>query len=40
MATRPLRRRTSLAPRKEKRGFDAAEIALAPDAPEVAPLGA
>jgi ParB family chromosome partitioning protein len=40
MATRPLRRRTSLAPRKEKRGLDAAEIALAPDAPEVAPLGA
>ncbi|MGE5791559.1 MAG: ParB N-terminal domain-containing protein [Bacteroidota bacterium] len=41
MATaRSPRRRTSLAPRKEKRGLDAAEIALAPDAPEVAPLGA
>jgi ParB family chromosome partitioning protein len=33
-------RRASLAPRKEKRGLDAAEIALAPDAPEVAPLSA
>jgi ParB family chromosome partitioning protein len=33
-------RRASLAPRKEKRGLDAAEIALAPDAPEVAPLAA
>jgi ParB family transcriptional regulator, chromosome partitioning protein len=41
MATaRSPRRRTSLAPRKEKRGLDAAEIALAPDAPEVAPLSA
>ena len=37
MATR---RRTSLAPRKEKRGRDAAQIALAADAPEVAPLAA
>jgi len=34
------RRRTGLAPRKEKRGLDAAQIALAPDAPEVAPLAA
>ena len=41
MATaRKARRRTSLAPRKEKRGLDAAEIALAPDAPDVAPLAA
>jgi ParB family transcriptional regulator, chromosome partitioning protein len=41
MATkRPTRRRTSLAPRKEKRGLGAAEIALAPDAPEVAQLSA
>ena len=39
-AARKPRRRTSLAPRKEKRGLDAAEIALAPDAPEVAPLAA
>jgi ParB family chromosome partitioning protein len=39
-ASRPTRRRTSLAPRKEKRGLDAAEIALATDAPEVAPLAA
>ena len=39
-ATRKPRRRTSLAPRKEKRGLDAAEIALAPDAPEVAPIAA
>jgi ParB family chromosome partitioning protein len=39
MATRKPRR-TSLAPRKEKRGLDAGEIALAPDAPEVAPLAA
>ncbi len=34
------RKRASLAPRKDKRGLDAAEIALAPDAPDVAPLGA
>jgi len=40
MATRPTRRSTSLAPRKEKRGLDAAQIALPLDAPEVAPLGA
>jgi len=40
MATRATRRRTNLAPRKEKRGLDAAQIALAPDAPEVAPLAA
>jgi ParB family chromosome partitioning protein len=40
MATRPTRRRASLAPRKEKRGLDAAQIALSLDAPEVAPLGA
>jgi ParB family chromosome partitioning protein len=40
MATRPTRRRASLAPRKEKRGLDAAQIALPLDAPEVAPLGA
>jgi ParB family chromosome partitioning protein len=40
MATRPTRRRTNLAPRKEKRGLDAAQIALPLDAPEVAPLGA
>ena len=33
-------RRASLAPRKEKRGLDAADIALAPDAPGVAPLAA
>jgi len=33
-------RRPSLAPRKEKRGLDAAQIALAQDAPEVAPLAA
>ena len=39
-AKRPTRRRTSLAPRKDKRGLDAAEIAIAPDAPEVAPLSA
>jgi ParB family chromosome partitioning protein len=39
-AKRPARRRASLAPRKEKRGLDAAQIALAPDAPEVAPLAA
>jgi ParB family chromosome partitioning protein len=39
-AERPTRRRASLAPRKEKRGLDAAEIALPPDAPEVAPLSA
>jgi ParB family chromosome partitioning protein len=39
MATRKTRR-TNLAPRKEKRGLDAAQIALAPDAPEVAPLAA
>ncbi len=39
-AARKPRRRTSLAPRKEKRGLDAAEIALATDAPEVAPLSA
>jgi len=39
-AKRPTRRRTSLAPRKDKRGLDAAQIALAPDAPEVAPLAA
>ncbi len=39
-AKRPTRRRTSLAPRKVKRGLDAAEICLAPDAPEVAPLSA
>jgi len=33
MATKlPTRRRTSLAPRKEKRGLGASEIALAPDA--------
>ena len=38
MAAKRPSRRTSLAPRKEKRGLDAAEIALAPDAPEVAPL--
>jgi ParB family chromosome partitioning protein len=37
-AKRPSRPRASLAPRKEKRGLDAAQIALAPDAPEVAPL--
>jgi ParB family chromosome partitioning protein len=37
---RPTRKRTSLAPRRDKRGLDAAEIALAPDAPEVAPLSA
>ena len=41
MATkRSTRRRTSLAPRKVKRGLGAAEIALAPDAPEVAQLSA
>ena len=41
MATsRPTRRRPSLAPRKEKRGLDAAEIALAPDSPDVALLSA
>jgi ParB family chromosome partitioning protein len=41
MATKlPTRRRTSLAPRKEKRGLGASEIALAPDAPEVAQLSA
>ncbi|MET0679787.1 MAG: ParB/RepB/Spo0J family partition protein [Burkholderiales bacterium] len=41
MATsRPTRRRQSLAPRKEKRGLDAAEIALAPDSPDVALLSA
>ena len=41
MATsRPTRRPASLAPRKEKRGLDAAQIALAPDAPQVAPLAA
>jgi ParB family chromosome partitioning protein len=39
-AARKPRRRPNLAPRKEKRGLDAAEIALAPDAPEVAPLAA
>jgi ParB family chromosome partitioning protein len=39
-AARKPRRRASLAPRKEKRGLDAAEIALATDAPEVAPLAA
>jgi ParB family chromosome partitioning protein len=39
-AARKPRRRASLAPRKEKRGLDAAEIALAADAPEVAPLAA
>ena len=37
-AKRPPRRRASLAPRKEKRGLDAAQIALPLDAPEVAPL--
>jgi ParB family chromosome partitioning protein len=41
MATaRSPRRRTSLAPRKEKRGLDAGEIALPLDAPEVASLSA
>ena len=40
MAAKRPSRRTSLAPRKEKRGLDAAQIALAPDAPEVAPLAA
>jgi len=39
-AKRPSRRRTSLAPRKDKRGLDAAQIGLTPDAPEVAPLAA
>ncbi len=39
-AARPTRRRASLAPRREKRGLDAAQIALAPDAPELAPLSA
>ena len=39
-AARKPRRRTSLAPRKEKRGLDAAEIALATDAPEIAALAA
>jgi ParB family chromosome partitioning protein len=37
---RPTRKRASLAPRRDKRGLDAAEIALALDAPEVAPLSA
>jgi len=40
MATVKKRARKSLAPRKEKRGLDASAIALAPDAPEVAPLAA
>jgi ParB family chromosome partitioning protein len=40
MAAKRPSRRTNLAPRKEKRGLDAAEIALAADAPEVAPLAA
>jgi len=40
MAAKRASRRTSLAPRKEKRGLDAAQIALAADAPEVAPLAA
>jgi ParB family chromosome partitioning protein len=39
-AKRPTRRRASLAPRKDKRGLDAAQIALPLDAPEVAPLSA
>jgi ParB family transcriptional regulator, chromosome partitioning protein len=39
-AARPTRRRASLAPRREKRGLDAAQITLAPDAPEFAPLSA
>jgi ParB family transcriptional regulator, chromosome partitioning protein len=37
---RPKRRRTNLAPRKDKRGLDAAQIAIAPDAAEVASLSA
>jgi ParB family transcriptional regulator, chromosome partitioning protein len=40
MAAKRPSRRTSLAPRKEKRGLDAAEIALGTDSPEVAPLAA
>jgi ParB family chromosome partitioning protein len=39
-AARPKRRRTNLAPRKQKRGLDAAQIAIAPDAAEVAALSA
>jgi ParB family chromosome partitioning protein len=38
--SRSTRKRASLAPRPDKRGLDAGEIALAPDAPEVAPLSA
>ncbi|HTO48119.1 MAG TPA: ParB N-terminal domain-containing protein [Burkholderiales bacterium] len=40
MAAKRPSRRTSLAPRREKRGLDAAQIALATDAAEVAPLAA